>query len=164
MELFGHILLWIVLLPVHVGVIVTKYPLAPIAVEFFSSDDGKYLEFPFEWLQTKDNSLCGDSGWVSEHIEPGSDPCSDWNRIGWIWRNGGNTFNYDVIGAPYDSSVGDFKYGFTDREDGYWLYRELFNIPGTDKHLELFYGWNIFGNVNGEVKYTFTTRIQTNKD
>lgn len=155
--------LWIILLPIHLTMSVAKYPLSPVAVTFFQSDDGKHLVTPFQWLETKDNDLCGDYGWQSEHIELDSDPCSDWNKINWLWRNGGNRFNYEIIGTEYDPSVGDPKLGYTLRDDGYWLYREYFPFgvwPLENKKLEVFYGWNLYGNVDGLNKYVFTTRIR----
>lgn len=158
-----HTFLWAMFLPLHIGVTVIKYPMAPIAVYAFQADDGKHLDPAFVWLETIDNDLCGDSGWKNEHIEPGSDPCSDWNKTQWLWRNGGNWFNYHVIGTDNDPNIGPFEPGLNVREDGYWLYREYFNIPETDKHLELFWGWGLYGNVHDLNKFTFTTRIQTNK-
>lgn len=165
MEFILHGLLWVALLPVHIGGVILKYPTAPVAVAFFTTEDGKHLDHPFKWLQTDDADLCGypDHGWVTEHIEPGSDPCSYWNKTRWLWRNGLHNFNYEVLGIENDPAYSDDRLGWTIREDGYWLYREYFNIPTTNEHLEIFWGWNVYGNVNGLNKYTFTTRIQENK-
>ena len=151
--------LWLIALPFHLGVTVLKYPLAPIAVETCSIDDGKHLCLPFRWLETIDNDLGGDNGWKNEHIEPGSDPYSDWNRIKWLWRNGGNWFNYHVIGIDNDTDLPPQQPGWTIRDDGFWLFRDRFDIT-DESQLELFWGWGLYGNIQDMNKFTFTTRIK----
>lgn len=163
MEVIFTGLLWLLALPPHLAVTVLKYPLAPIAVECCSVDDGKHLWLPFRWLETIDNDLGGDSGWKNEHIEPGSDPYSDWNRIMWLWRNGGNWFNYNVIGIDNDQSNLPVQApGFTVRDDGFWLWRDYYEISDETK-MEIFWGWGLYGNVEGRNKFTFTTRFKNIK-
>lgn len=162
MNLLGAMILWVACLPVHLTVAIAKFPLAPVAVYGFSTEDKKHLETPFQWLETTDNDLGGDYGWQHEHIEPGSDPYSDWNRVGWLWRNGGHAVNYGLLGIDAEP-VPDFSRGLNVRDDGFWLYRNGFPISDT-KSLEVFWGWHIYGIVDGRNKYVFTTRIkQTDK-
>lgn len=157
MHFLAAALLWTALLPVHIGVAVLKYPLSPVAVEFFSTDDKKHLETPFQWLETLDNDLGGDYGWVHEHIEPGSDPYSDWNRIGWLWRNGGNAVNYNILGIEPGVNP-EFHRGLNIREDGFWVWRDYIKF-NDDTALEAFWGWGLYGIVHDKNKFTFTTRI-----
>ena len=149
------ILQWLLYAPLQILVALVRYPLAPIAVVFFSTKDRKHLRL-FGFLETIDNDLGGDSGWVNEHIKPGSDPYSNWNRIKWLWRNGGDWVSYYVIGVPYDQVSGedrDMNNGLYWDRNYHWMLRKvLFN------KVELFWGWNINGPVNGMCKFTFTTR------
>lgn len=157
----GGLVSWLIATPFHLTSTVITYPLAPVAVYCCSTSDRKHLEFPFEWLETLDNDLGGDSGWVKNHIEPGSDRYSYWNRTAWIWRNGGHGLNYGPIGIDNDrTTIGQkAQLGYTMREDGAWLYRDYFQFS-DDKKLEIFWGWNLWGNINGRNKYVFTTRIK----
>jgi hypothetical protein len=156
--------LWLVGLPFHITVAVVKYPLSPIAVYTCSVDDDKHLCWPFRWLETIDNDLGGDSGWRKEHIEPGSDPYSDWNRTMWLWRNGGNWFNYNVLGidAYPKSQLPPQESGLTTRDDGFWVLRDRFGIS-SNSDLEVFWGWGLYGNIQGMNKFSFTTRIVNKK-
>lgn len=150
MKLTFRILQWLLYLPLHLLVTIARYPLAPIAVVFFATNDKRQLHFPFDWLETIDNDLSGDSGWRTKHIKPGSDPLSTWNRIRWLWRNGGNRFNHMTIGC-----LDDFEYRrpwqginkndthFWSRPDGYWLWRSF--TPLFGRFLEVFIGWHLFG-------------------
>ncbi|NOV29184.1 hypothetical protein [Methylomonas sp. ZR1] len=178
----GRILQWLLYLIVHLAIVIARYPLAPIAVVFFTSNDRRDLLFPFTWLGTIDNDLAGDSGWQTEHIMPGSDPLSTWNRIKWLWRNGGNRLNYQLLGCP-DSVLFRLKYDWLQdrdwlwlRPDGYWMLRAY--IPFRDvvifengqfcwrltkRYLNLFWGWSLFGPIDGGCKFTFTTRIKSAK-
>jgi hypothetical protein len=157
MNFLAAALLWTVLIPVQVGVAVLRYPLAPVAVTMFSTEDKKHLELPFHWLETIDNDLGGDSGWVNEHIEPGSDPYSDWNRIKWLWRNGGDWVSYYIIGIDAGTNP-EYHKGLNIREDGFWTWRDYAVINSTTA-IEVYWGWGLYGNVLGKNKFTFTTRI-----
>lgn len=139
-----RVIQWLLYLPAHILLITSRYPLAPIAVLLFSSKDKRSLTF-MKWLETIDNDLTGDYGWQHEHIKPGSDPLSTWNRIGWLWRNGGNRVNYTILGC---------KYKPLPRTDGYWVIQRMFG------KLELFWGWGIHSENYGYSKFTFTTRIR----
>jgi hypothetical protein len=158
------ILKWLLLLPIHILIIITRYPLAPIAVLLCSSADRKQLT-DWRWLETIDNDLAGDTGWRNEHIKPGSDPLSFWNRVRWLWRNGGNSANYNLLGCAYDPNLPPLNTAggvCLSRRDGYWLLRKF--IPLFGKYLELFWGWGLYGPVNGRCKFTFTTRIKSKRD
>jgi len=158
----GGVVTWLVVTPFHLATDILIYPLAPIAIECCSTDDRKHLEFPFEWMETIDNDLGGDSGWVNEHIEPGSDPYSDWNRTKWLWRNGGHGLTYGLFGVESkEYEIGhDPKLGYTLRDDGAWMYRNFFPITDT-KRLEIYWGWGLWANLNERNKYVFTTRIKS---
>lgn len=149
MKLPLRMLQWLTYLPLHLLVTIARYPLAPIAVVFFTTNDKRQLLFPFIWLETIDNDLSGDDGWRNEHIKPGSDPLSTWNRIKWLWRNGGNRFNYMVLGCRDDlefrrerANVNKQR-DFWQRPDGYWLWRSYHPVFG--RYLELFLGWSLYG-------------------
>jgi len=155
------ILLWLLFLPAHLLVAILRYPLAPFAVIFFTSNDRSELLSPFVWLGTIDNGLSGDDGWRNENIKKGSDPLSTWNRIRWLWRNGGNWFNYNAIGCFVDSELlqahmddQDSKI-FWRNKKGYWLLRGTFF-----KHLYIFWGWSLFGPQQYKCKFTFTTKLK----
>ena len=158
----GGMVSWLVVTPFHIATDIVIYPLAPIAIECCSTEDKKHLEFPFAWMETIDNDLGGDSGWVNEHIEPGSDPYSDWNRIKWLWRNGGHGLTYGLYGVDADySTIGkESQLGYTMREDGAWMFRDYFPITDT-KRLEIYWGWGLWANLEGRNKYVFTTRIKS---
>ena len=154
-----RILQWLIYLPIHIALILSRYPLAPIAVLLFSTSDKRHLNH-LQWLETLDNDLSGDSGWKNEHIQPGSDPLSNWNRIKWLWRNGGNSVNYRLLGIAYLPSEASWSKPalWIHRPDGYWLIRKF--IPIFGRYLELFIGWGLFGEVFGRCKFSCTIRIK----
>lgn len=158
-KFFFRLIQWMIFLPLHIILILSRYPMAPIAVILFSTSDKLHLKW-FKYLETLDNDLTGDSGWRNEHIKPGSDPLSTWNRIGWLWRNGGNAVNYKVLGCKY----GPCKQLSTStwiNDSGYWLLRKW--VPMFGKYLEIFVGWGLNGNVVGYSKFTATIRMKANK-
>lgn len=128
------------------AVILLRYPLAIIAVLFFSSPDKKSLTY-FKFLETIDNDLTGDSGWKSEHLI-GTNQLDYINRIRWLWRNGGNRFNYYVIGVNADQRP---KWAF-------WSSRQIPLIAG--RFLDLRFGWTDYS-LQWRCKYVFTIRVKT---
>lgn len=155
--MFLRVLQWLAFFPVHLGVTLVRYPLAPIAVYFFSTKDKRYLTF-FRFLETLDNDLFGDISWQIKHLK-GDNPFKFWNRVRWLWRNGGNAVNYLVLGCDYYDmryqgfpSDCDFR-GWYIRDDGYWLYRKVW-FGG----LEIFLGWNLYGEVHNKSKFVLTIR------
>lgn len=151
---------WLVYLIPHFLAVIARYPLAPLAVIFFSTDDKRHLTF-FKWLETIDNDLSGDEGWRAEHIT--GDPLSTWNRIGWLWRNGGNALNYGLLGCDYISFINPFNRAYFKRFDGYWVYRNFWQISST-RNLEVFLGWALYGPQLGRCKIVFTIRFPTIKE
>jgi len=149
---------WFCCLLVHIVAIVARYPLAPIAVIFFTTNDKRELIFPFRWLGTIDNDLSGDAGWRTEHIT--GDPLSTWNRIKWLWRNGGNSLNFGLLGVEYDAWFSlkncrkENQDGFIKRGDGAWQYRARVSVFG--RVWTPYIGWGLFGPVNGRCKFTAT--------
>lgn len=151
--------------------VILRYPLAPIAVIFFSTPDKLSLT-KFKWLMTRDVGLDGDSGWKNEHWA-GQDTLNTWIRIQWLWRNGASTLAYEQFGynitkdgelkevATHNNLLKVFK-----SADGqFFLYREF--VPTKDgKYIEYFYGWAIQGpQLMGEdrvAKLVFTVRKRTN--
>lgn len=144
---------WLIYLIPHFLAIIVRYPLAPFAVLFFSSSDRKTLTF-FKWLETIDNDLSGDYGWKKEHIT--GDSLSNWNRIKWLWRNGGNALNYGLLGCdfqPYETQK-----TFWQRLDGYWLFRKFWQVTST-RQLEIFIGWALYGPQLNRCKFVCTIRF-----
>lgn len=130
--------------PLYLLVIILRYPLAFIAVAFQSDYQ---LRWPFRWLDTIDNTLLGDEGWKAEHLT-GSDPKSYKNMVRWIWRNGGNRFNYFTLGVSAN-----------DRPSwAFWSKKAIPLIAG--RFLDLRFGWSDY-NLQGRCKYVFTVRIKT---
>jgi hypothetical protein len=125
-------------------VILIRYPLAFIAVAF-SKDNN--LRTPFHWLETIDNDLTGDSGWKTEHLS-GSDPTSYKNKVRWIWRNGGNRFNYYTIGVSYSNRP----------SWAFWSQKAIPLIAG--RFLDLRFGWTDY-ELQGRCKFVFTIRVKT---
>jgi len=152
---------WALLLVPYFVLMVARYPLAIIAVLFFSSEDKKALT-AMQWLGTIDQDLSGDSGWKEEHII-GENSLSALNRVRWLWRNGGNYFNYITIGIENNTmwrECHEHTYGYHLYYDGHWLlYKKL---PVAGKYfVQCIFGWALFGPQHGRVKYVCTVRIKT---
>jgi hypothetical protein len=127
---------YVLLLPFFILMRLSTYPLAPIAVTFFSTRDRLSLLPPFEWMMTDDNWLVGDEHW--RRIITG-DPLSLKNRIGWMWRNGGHHASYFLFGCP--------------RPSAYPTHRTFTPLLGL--YLEVYLGWS--GN-EPRGKYVLTMR------
>ena len=133
--------------PAWCAVVLLRYPAAIVAVLLFSSENKRNLT-RWKWLETIDNDLTGDNGWKSEHIG-NSDPLKTWNRIRWLWRNGGNRFNYYVIGIA-DDDIPE------------WSFWSKTSIPLWGiRFLDLRFGWSPEGPKQGRRKYVFTIRVKT---
>jgi hypothetical protein len=132
--------------PAFAAVVLIRYPAAPIAIWLYSSPDRLYLTH-WRWLETIDNTLAGDSGHQTEHMI-GSDPLTWYNRVLWLWRNGGNRFNYEVIGCSA-----------TDRPDWAWTFRQAYILRGL-WFLDVFLGWSPDSKL-GRSKFVFTFRPKT---
>lgn len=145
----------------YFGLMILRYPLAIIAVLFYSTEDKMHIT-KWKWLETIDWPLTGDDGWREEHLV-GNDATSALNRIRWLWRNGGNRYNYEVIGVkddPHFRSVHQSGYGYYVRPDGAWIKR--IKIPLYKNYfIQAIFGWNIFGPQHGLCKYVCTIRIKT---
>lgn len=156
---------WLGYLFVHLLIVIARYPIAPFAVVFFTTNDRRELLFPFRWLGTIDNGLDGDSGWRNEHIT--GDPLSTWNRTKWLWRNGGNALNYNLLGVDNDKWFALENWMIQDinrlwvRKDKAWMYRAY--LPLFGRYLNLFIGWSLFGAIEEKCKFTCTIRIKKNR-
>lgn len=156
--------IWFIILPLFLLSKLIVRIIVPPAVLLFSSADRRHLAWPYRWLETWDNDLSGDDGWKTEHITPGSDPLSSWNRIKWLWRNGGHGLNYGIFGVKYDPAFpvgGDRKIGLLVRPDGAWLYHRY--VPMFGRYLEVIWGWGIYGPLRGRCKFSFTTRLKRSR-
>lgn len=135
---------YLIRFPLWILVILARYPMAFIAVAF---QKDYQLRPPFRWLDTIDNSLLGDQGWLDEHLS-GSNTASYKNMVRWIWRNGGNNFNYWIIGVAHADRP---KWAF-------WSKKAIPLFAG--RFLDLRYGWTDYA-LQGRCKYVFTIRIKT---
>lgn len=147
---------WILLFPINIIFSILCIITSPIA-SLFVSTDRTHLQFPFQWLNTIDNDLGGDSGWKEEHLI-GSDPYSYINRTRWLIRNGGNWVSYYLFGCretPYRQSG-----YFYENMEGYWLLRKPIWITKT-RFIDLFIGWNLPGAKFGRAKFTSSFRLKT---
>ena len=135
---------YLIRFPLWLLVILARYPLAFVAVACSYKND---VTFPFKWLGTIDNDLAGDQGWRDEHLW-GSSPDSYINKVRWLWRNGGNRFNYFVIGVAADPRPA-------------WAFWSSKQIPlFAGRFLDLRIGWTGY-ELQGRCKYVFTIRIKT---
>lgn len=177
-----RIVQWLLYLLPHILVVGLRYPLAPIAVKYFSTPNKLNLVWWLRWMETPDNPLTGDKGWQTEHIKPGSDPLSDENRTGWMERNGFAWFNFFIIGCIADRIwmalhyVTQNDHWFWFRPDGYWMLRAFIPFADvvifkggrpcwtpTERYLNVYWGWSLFGVVDGRHKFTFTTRVKSQR-
>ena len=150
---------WLALLPVYILSWIVKWPLSVFAVIFCSTPDRLHL-ICFRWLETVDNNLSGDYGWKQEHLA-GGDVLSNWNRIRWLWRNGGSSLNYNQLGCTFNEGFELYTPNprpFEMRTDGYWYYNNTWPLS-KGKSLQVAFGWNVFGPQLGRCKYVCTIRI-----
>lgn len=136
---------YLIRFPLWLLVILARYPMAFIAVAF---QKDYHLRPPFRWLDTIDNSLLGDQGWLDEHLS-GSNPASYKNMVRWIWRNGGNRYNYEVLGVRADA-VPEWAF---ERRVAFKYYKERF--------FEFRWGWALSGPQKGLCKYVWNPRFKT---
>ena len=148
---------WLAYLPLNLLMGLAVIPLAPIAAAFFSTPNKRHLT-RFRWLETIDNDLTGDHGWCMEHLI-GDDPFSWLNRTRWLWRNGGNSVNYNLLGCD-DIGARQVAEHTWKNADGNWLYRRRFSIVGAWS-LELFMGWALLGPKLGRCKFVCSIRFKT---
>lgn len=147
---------FLLLLPANLIFSILCVVISPVAA-IFVTEDRRFLRSPFQWLDTLDNDLSGDSGWKEEHLI-GQDPLSWLNRTRWLIRNGGNKVSYGAFGCPMAPFQTD---GFYSEDcNGYWLYRRPIWITRT-RFLDLFIGWNLPGAKYNRAKYTSSCRLKT---
>lgn len=140
-------LYYIARFPLWLIVVLARYPCAVIAVALFSSEDKLSLT-SWKWLETIDNDLTGDYGHKTEH-QWGSDSLAWYNRIWWLWRNGGNRYCYETIGVRYYNTPS-------------WAFEYRYKLPirGT-LFFEFRAGWALTGPQKGLCKYVFNPRFKT---
>lgn len=138
---------YVVRSPLFWLVFFARYPAAPLAVWLFSTPDRLYLT-RWYWLETIDNTLAGDHGHQTEHMI-GSDSLVWYNRVLWLWRNGGNRFNYWTIGVADDATP----------EWAFWDKVAISLVGGVFIDIRL--GWSPEGPKQGRRKYVMTARIKT---
>lgn len=137
---------YIAFFPAFVAIVFLRYPAAPLVIWLFSSPDRLYLT-RWRWLETIDNTLAGDYGHQTEHMI-GADPLAWYNRVLWLWRNGGNRFNYEIIGCPA-----------ANRPAWAWTFRKAYPLRGA-WFIDVFIGWSPDGKPD-RCKYVFTIRPKT---
>ena len=136
---------YLIRFPLWLMVILARYPLAFIAVAFKKD---YFLRWPFHWLDTIDNDLRGDEGWKAEHLWPSKYSDNYFNMVRWLWRNGGNRFNYFTIGVSAENRP----------IWAFWYHRNIPLIAG--RFLDIRFGWSDYS-LQGRCKYVFTIRIKT---
>lgn len=128
-------------------VIFARYFAAPWAVWRYSTPDRLHLT-RWHWLETVDNTLAGDYGHQTEHMI-GADPLAWYNRVLWLWRNGGNRFNYYTIGVSDNAAPA-------------WAFWEKIALPLLwGLFFDLRFGWSPEGPKQERRKYVMTARIKT---
>lgn len=156
---------WLLFCVPNLLVGILRYPLSVVAVLLFSTPDKRNLT-RMSWLMTIDNDLTGDAGWREEHLWRGTNPLSTVNRIRWLWRNGGNSMNYNLLGCDdmpgwrhaVQIAIGVRPYEV--RPDGYWVFRKFYELwPG--RYLEVFIGWALFGPQHDRCKHVLTIRFRS---
>ncbi len=50
---------WLALLPIHIVAKIAAWSFSSLAANYFMTDDGLGLRWPFGWMMTKDNDLEG---------------------------------------------------------------------------------------------------------
>lgn len=129
---------FLIYLPIHIAVILLRYPLGPIAVALSRSYK---LPWIFRWLDTDDFDLRGDGGHQERMFARGYMPEDYLSMLTWVWRNGGHWVNYHLLGMPFGK---DF---------GFWS-------VCTDKGWQWRMGWNPDDYKYGFSKYNFTVRYR----
>lgn len=95
---------WLTLLVADIAMFLIAWLLAPILPAFAIGKDR--LPRWLAWLDTPDNPLDGDGGYLLMHAPfPGLQAGVKQyiNRVVWLWRNPGYGFSYSVLGAQINS-------------------------------------------------------------
>lgn len=161
------LLKWLCLLFADIGSTLLALILTPFVVPFAREDaacpgavGADQLPQPFWWMQTHDNPLDGDGGWVHEHwqwryqLPPAL--CQYVGRVGWLWRNAAYGFAYEILGAmlPQNTTYtvrGDMDVGDNPGHAGWLLittdhYWELYVVvPYSSRCLRVRLGWKLKG-------------------
>ncbi|MCK9622161.1 MAG: hypothetical protein M0R47_16695 [Methylobacter sp.] len=150
---------WGLYLIPHALIMANRYWLSWVAVKFFSTEDKLQLTHGWGWFMTRDNPLTGDAGHQARIT---GSPYDFWNRVKWLQRNGGNSFNYMQIGVDYDKwfafnnwMIQDTQ-NFWKRPDGAWQFRAKVKIPFIKRAWTPYIGWGLFGPVDNRCKFTCT--------
>jgi len=127
---------------------------APV-IPLFASNDG-WLPKGLSWFQTPDNSLHGDSGWITQHWQwRYSLPigmCNYIGMVGWLIRNPAYGFGLEKLYGPlYANFIGDNTIRDNANAKAGWLLvtcDDLFQLTwivpiGFSRCFMLNLGWNI---------------------
>ena len=151
---------WFFLVFVDILSTLLNYPLSFLVVPFASREG--WLPTSLSWFQTPDNSLDGDNGWKTEHVQwlPNG---SYLKRVLWLWRNPMYGFAVNVLGAKLtkddtltfkgDPFIQPSPVGKTG-----WVYVEITNASGTTYwNYNLVYRW---GNSNKCARLNFGWKLK----
>jgi hypothetical protein len=144
---------------------VIAYPLAPLLPLFATEQMGPLdnggsqglgprLPKWLNWFMTPDNSLYGDSTFISINDK------SYWSQVKWLWRNPAYSFALQTITSPYKTSViGDPAIGDNATARAGWCIAQvndlfLFRLVvpiGFSRCIYCNFGWNIMAIVDPNV-------------
>lgn len=147
---------WLALLIPHLIVKAAAWSLAYVAVRWFSTADGLQLKAPLRWMMTKDADLEGDSYWKVECASKGLDYRSFDAKVAWLRKNGGHTFNYEILGVDVSQEWVDL---YKDPKTGFitggplWISKDAFELWLPVLGWDIMFGWNLIGHQNGRAKY-----------
>lgn len=127
-----------------------------VAVRFFMTANGKSLVWFLLWMMTKDANLEGDSYWKIECASNGLDYRSFAAKVAWLRKNGGHTFNYEILGVDVSQEWVDL---YKDPKTGFitggplWISKDAFELWLPVLGWDIMFGWNLIGHQNGRAKY-----------
>lgn len=115
------------------------------------NDEGFGLRLPelLFWFDTPDNSISGDSNWLSNH-----NSTSYLSHIGWLYRNSIYGFKWTVLACKNQHDVkylgnpwinrnnGQTGYFFASMSGGYWQYKVVKKIY-KDFGIMFNFGWQL---------------------
>jgi hypothetical protein len=118
--------------------------------------DGLSLVWFLAWMMTKDANLEGDSYWRVECASKGLDTRSFEAKVAWLRKNGGHTFNYEILGVDVTQEwVEKYRNPTTHWISGgpLWISDNAFELWISILGVDFMAGWNLIGHQNGRAKY-----------
>mgnify|MGYP003346357808 CR=1 FL=1 len=176
-------LIYILLVPISLGLTLIALLTAPLMVRFRVDKNGWCDNHSYEavqprlptwlnWFMTPDNTLNGDVSFTAQNP-----PCY-WSKVKWLWRNPAYSFALRYIQAPYTTTVkGDPTVKDNDNAKEGWVLvvsNGLFQLRIVNRLFKFSrclycnFGWNIMGladpNVNPkpsewQATFVFSPRV-----